>query len=161
MHLLLFGEILEGFQDAACTRIRRDRGAIAPGDDSVLIDDEERALRNSLRDPVRAAPRRYPLLGTVPFFFFAPRNPAVVLSLLDLTFSNSFLDSDTTCASLALTRCLISRSSPVSGTSSPPQQRELMISSGAFFAHVLVRAGNPYLVVVCMHWTLIPPVWMV
>jgi hypothetical protein len=37
------------------------------------------------------------------------------------------LDSDMTSASLALTRCLISRSSPVSGMSSPPQQRELMI----------------------------------
>jgi hypothetical protein len=127
MHLLLFGQTLQGFQDAVCTRIHRDRGAIAPGDDSVLIDDEERALRNSLRASVRAAPRRYRLLGTIPFFFFAPRNPAVVLSLLDLTFSNSFLDSDMTSASLALTRCLISRSSPVSGMSSPPQQRELMI----------------------------------
>jgi len=86
----------------------------------------------------RVSITRYRLFGTVPCFF-APRDLSLVLPLVDLTFCTSFLDSDMTSASLAFTRCLISRSSPVSGISSPPQQRKVamlsaLLGNGTFAA---------------------------
>jgi len=68
----------------------------------------------------RRSPWRYRPPGSV-LFFFAPWRPAFARSLVDFVFAISFLDSDTNSASLALTRCFISRSSPVSGMPSPPQ----------------------------------------
>jgi hypothetical protein len=63
MNLLLFLQTLQRFQNAVCARIHSDRRAIASGEDSVLIDDEESALRNSFCTSIRAVCARNAAFG--------------------------------------------------------------------------------------------------
>jgi hypothetical protein len=78
-------------------------------------------------------------------FAFLPRGRPIALSFL--VFCKRFLDCATRTASLALTRCLISRSSPVSGISSPDERRSLVPRAdhggGSFSVRWNPRAGSP------------------
>jgi hypothetical protein len=53
------GKILERFEDSISTRIDRHRGKVAPGNRPALVNDEERALGDSLAVAVNSVKLRH------------------------------------------------------------------------------------------------------